>query len=315
MTDDAKKGSPAPGALVRGVRRVLRRGPVLEGQEDKPKRSLLRRAASRARGLASHIPVQASLDKALLLISDPRITQALQQSLGAMGNLSLEAAFERDPHVQLLFSYASWCDQRAGRGQIMGLVMQDALSPQGGFANLYRPLMELGAIKDPMAALSAMHPSQKLIETLEQARRGALRTLCLMGAAATQAAPPDDHLDSQDLADWLAALPLDPEFAALPDLLMGRHASPQPEAAPQSAEPSQPPLSFLPARTLPPGLRFVISSYLMFLQLYLTRNMVDALPTMMGRVREELTAQQEREDQQRREAQHGPTLEMGPDPS
>lgn len=308
MTDE-RDPKEAQGLLARGVRRALRRGPVLEGQAD-PRRSLLRRAASKARTLASQLPVQASLDKALLLISDPRVTQALQQSLGTMGNLSMEAAFASDPHVELLFSYASWCDERAGRGQIMGLLMQDALSPQGGFANLYRPLMDLGAVKDPMAALSAMHPTEKLLETLGQARRGALRTLCLMGAAATDQPPPQDHLDSPALAAYLEALPLDEGHRALPDLLMGRLGAKASAQAQPVEAPTEAPRSFLPARTLPPGLRFVISSYLMFLQLYLTRNMVDALPTMMGRVREELASQQQREAEQLHEQEHGPTLEM-----
>ncbi len=292
MTDKNDK----PGSLLsRAVRRAqgLKKSPsepVLE--VGSRRRKLARKVASKARQAVQRIPVQAATDSALRMISDPRVTQVLQAGLRSAGNVGMEATFAREPDARLLFEYASWCDEEAGRGQIMGLLMQDAMSPQGGFFQLYRPLMDLGAVSDPLAALAAGLPGRGVTETLVNAQLGALRTLCTMGAVATKV-PAPDALDSlEELAVFFADLELPSRFSGIADLALGLSPSPPPSTngnveAPTSESDAKKPAGAL-VRSLPPGLRFVMGPYLLFLQFYLTRNMVDALPNVMSKVREEL---------------------------
>jgi hypothetical protein len=310
--DDARD----PGWIARAARKLRSpRGPDLDGDAPGLARRLLRRAADQVTRRADP---QAALDRALHLISDPRVASALQQSLSALGNRGMEAAFTQQPHARLLFDFAEWCDQRASRGAVMGALMRDTLSPEGAFYHLYQPLMALGAVKDPLAALAAQPPEARLLEALHEAQRGALRTLCALAALALPDAPASPHdADAEALAAHFAALPLPPRFLVLGELALGRGAdqgedasAPTPSQAPSPAPTGALARAqrWLPARALPPGLRFVIGPWLWFLQLYLTRNMVDALPEMMGRVRDELAQEQARADHEA----DGPTIEMGP---
>lgn len=240
----------------------------------------------RIEGLAARLPARELSARALRALSDPRAVEALRLGLVQLGNAGMSLGFAAEPDARRLFEFAQWCEERAGRGAVMALVLEDATTPRGGFYQLYGPLVgsNLGQGLDPWAALSSQLPSDRLSEALEAAQVGVARLLCAMAAAALDEPPPPDDENLAALVARFDGLEIPARFSDLVAKVEGLAPCPP---APASAG------AALVARArltggLSPGGRFVLGPYLLFLQSYLARSVVDALPTFMERVREEL---------------------------
>ncbi len=312
-----------PGALARARGRLTRltARPARLLDRAPGARALLERAADKTRQLADRLPIQQAAEAALMALTDPRTAQLLQAGMTAMGNVGMEATFRRDPQARLLFEFADWCADAAGREAVMLIIMQDALSPHGGFHQLASPILSLGA-SDPLSAFAATASHANVPgRTLNLAHAGMLRTLCAMADLACDQPPPPRHATPPALASHLRDSQIPERFKPLALMALGEEApASTPNAAPEgrpdpgSEHPQAPsdgapsrgssaasealerPRSLLPALSLSPAHRFLLGPYLVFLQTWLTRNMVDALPAFMARIRQTAEAELRRDD-------------------
>lgn len=270
----------------------------------------LKRLGARARALAPAETVKRSVEATLKAATAPRAVETVRTGLTTLGNASMAIIFRGEPDAQRLFELADWCGERSGRGAIMAILLQDALSPQGAFFQIAGPLVQFGpngqSVQIQWASVGTQWPQMR--DALDRAQHGALRTLSAMVAAATETEPPEEDADAERLASFIQRADIPERFKSLPDKVLGRAASPskhdcephdghKPAArAPQPGDTSKnatglaPWRSAMPTLSLSPGHRFVLGPYLLFLQTMMTRNMVDALPTMAEKIRDELTS-------------------------
>jgi len=282
-------------------------------------RSLLRKVADKASEQLQSLPIDEAADKFMRALSDPRTVAMVQRTMSTVGGRGMEAAFKREPHARLLFDFAEWCEQQSDRGDVMGVLIHDTLMPDGAFAQISRPIQDLGLQDDPLRAFLATPPTDSLIEVFRSAQLGLLQTLCRMAALGTGVEPPDAKAPLHTLVSFFKDSGIPEEFKVLADLALGHGESP---STPSGGDAAVPPVEearttalarvkrMLPVRSLPPGFRFLVGTYLVFLHSYLSRNMVDAYPRVMEKVREEMDGQQAAADATGAEA--GEVLDMTP---
>lgn len=329
----ARGAAPAPsGGLLRRAgrrlsQRLARRSDVRPPDRDAgAPRGLRKRIVSgvgrRLKQAASRLPIDRSLDAVVDMLSDPRTVATVQGWMTTLGSAGLEAAFQQEPAARLMFDFAQWCEGRIGRGHVMAVLMQDALAPTGALGQLTRTWgAAVGAGQDgrnPLEVLLTRPPTELLLEALDGAQRGMLTTLCALACAASDrpAPPPDAPLDV--LADTFQACDIPDVYKPLADFALGRRADLErrPEARPEGAPEDTlgedaDEVGGLPTLRRGAELRFVLIAYLVFVETYLVRNLVDALPTLMGRVRQE--RDRAREDQAaRRDEETGSVWDQEP---
>lgn len=338
--EDAEVVDPNAGTLARAAQRArslarsIRRNPDVEMQANRA-RSLLQRVASRASDAIKQLPVDTASEKLVLALSDPRTVQVVQRVMKAAGSASIQAGFRKEPHAKLLFEFAEWCETQTDRGDVMALLLQDAFTKDGAFAQLSKPMMELG-VDDPLRAFLATPPTESLIAVFHSAQQGLILTLCRLAALGLHEEPPAPETPRAEQVAWFRASAIPERFKLLMDLALGEEAptpAPEPDATPAAPEEAAAAgegegngssggvasaaleriRSALPVRSFPPGFRFLVGTYLVFLHTYLSRNMVDAFPKVMEQVREEVGKEQDARDLRERAAR-GEVLEMDPKP-
>ncbi len=325
-SQDKRASSAKPGLLGRLGRRLRGDGALersAKGKRRSKLRALARRGIDNTRAALERADPKASIDALLRTMTDPRAVRLAQLGMGTLGNASMEAIFTREPDARLLFEYAQWCESQSDRGHIMAVVMHDALSPQGAFNQLAGPLISMGTGGDVRVFWTSRPRTRDMTDTLERARTGLLRTLASMAAAATNHPAPEPDTSSQELERWLRQSDIPPRFQTLVDRVTDTptpHTEPTPstqrgsETSTQDTTPPQTTAlgrtaNLLPALSLPPSHRFILGPYLLFLQSYLTRNMVDALPNLASKIRQEL------DPQESDPAAANPPAEPNPDPT
>ncbi len=334
--EDAEVVDPHAGTLARAAQRArslarsIRRNPDVEMQANRA-RSLLQRVASRASDAIKQLPVDTASEKLVLALSDPRTVQVVQRVMKAAGSASIQAGFRKEPQARLLFEFAEWCEAQTDRGDVMALLLQDAFTKDGAFAQLSKPMMELG-VEDPLRAFLATPPTESLIAVFHSAQQGLILTLCRLAALGLHEEPPAPETPRAEQVAWFRASAIPERFKGLMALALGEEAPPEPRAdAPETAAEAEAApgegaggggvasaaleriRSALPVRSFPPGFRFLVGTYLVFLHTYLSRNMVDAFPKVMEQVREEVGKEQDARDLRERAAR-GEVLEMDPKP-
>ena len=260
----------------------------------------LRGAAAKARQIAQLLPTDAATDKILTALSDRRTTRLVHAGLGIVGNVGLKTMFRAEPDARLLFDLADWCGEQAGRGPVMLVLLEDAMQPTGAFYLLSRTLPRL-PIADPRMLWGGAAPSGGVLATLRDAQKGMLLTLSKLVATALEQPPPDPSAQIEDVASRLRSPEIPARFFRIADLAMGvegakEDASASDGSIPQEPTEARPQLlpvlarvrNLLPVKALPPGIRFMLGPYLVFLQAYLGRNLVDSLPRFLALVREQV---------------------------
>ena len=278
----------------RGLSRVLRKARDAAGDVEMSTRprALVRRLGERVRGaLPTSASVARSLEALAHTLSDPRAVKQVHRLMSTLGQAGFEAAFRQEPYARLMFELAEWCGEQSSRGHVMAILMADATQPGGAVAQLTTTLFsgvagEGGLPANPLAALMSEPPGERLDRALTTVQRSLMRTLCQLVTSATDAPEPDPDAALHELVATFRAADLPERFATIPDFVLGLDVAdaPPPEEAGESP-------GALTTHRPATQLRRVVTAYLLFVETYLVRNMVDALPSVMERVREEMEGQ------------------------
>lgn len=283
MDDQDTSNSPTPRPDDR--RRSL--GPV---------RSLARRGRRRVSNA-----VRARLDDAAEILrrqmldwmSSPDQVKALQQGLVRLTGWTLSKGFQADPNAELLFHFVDWLEKRHGRPQVMAILMRSEMLRDPTFIDA---LLYLSRSLSPWTTEVEEPWDQHRVERFkERAAHKLLDLLVALVALESDRSPPRSPISSQaDVAErveYFEAAPLPARFTRLAamtqgDLLLRRDTTSRSRKWAQKAlkRVGPAPKDSALAKFIPglgdETLHFLVFSTTFFLQSYLLRNLVEALPEL-----------------------------------
>ncbi len=263
-------------------------------------RRFARRGGGRLRqALRSRVDDAAALlqEQVLDFLSSPEQVKALQITLANIADWTLRRGFRFDPNAELLFDFVNWLEQRHGRRRLTQLLFR---SPIFRDPLLLEALAHLSELLTPFSTPDDSRPRWDA-ERLEQfkTRTGDRLLGLLVELAALEA---DEPLRSESRDDRLAyfeSAPIPPRFTRLAAMTQGRllmtRETPSGSGRgirkiidrlrPSSSTPSDL-VRFIPGAG-DETLHFLVFSTTFFLQSYLLRNLIEALPDIAAEVQDE----------------------------
>lgn len=263
-------------------------------------RHLARRGGRRLRG-ALRERVDEVTDRlrqrVVRLLGSPQQVRSLQKVLANMANWTLRRGFRADPNAELLFEFVDWLDDRHDRRRITSIL-------------LHSPLLRDPALIDALAHLSDIvtpwetpaSDSHWDVSRLERFKRRTgdrlLSVLVELAALEHDTDPPAGNVDER--IAYFEQAPIPERFGRLAAMTQGRLLMTRrlpsrrlqtakglvdrlrPHRAERSAM-----VPFLPG-TGDERLQFLVLSTTFFIQSYLLRNLIEALPEIAAELHEKL---------------------------
>lgn len=265
----------------------------------------VRRIAKRGRGrLAEAIRSRADdarevLRKKLLeFLSSPEQVESLQRALARIGGWSMKRGFDADPNAELLFSFVDWLEQRHGRPAIASILFDSSLVRDPSFVEA---IAHLGRALSPAPVHSDddIWDAERVERFKDRAGQRLLELLVQLAALERQQSPPQT---TEDRIVYFESAPIPDRFKRLATMTQGRDLIDRPrprrriEWAKKAkklvdrlrSDPSEP----TEMRRFVPGvgdetLHFLVFSTGFFLQSYILRGMVEALPSVAADIAEQ----------------------------
>lgn len=282
-------GDDGDNLLVRGLRRTRDTGRRWAGP--------LARPASWARETADRLVVQrleADLERLVLSLTDPENAQRLQSGLAQVAQLAMQMGFAADPHSARLYELVAWLETEHGRMPVLQRVAAHVAATEATLLGAFGALVgDLGAASGPGAMEDA---AQRMHAMRDDAASDLLDLLCALASLVTGEEPPRGSAEDRVLFYEQAGLP--EAFRPLAAMALGAPGAFESPAKREEtswrrrlpgARRDKPPQQtgtglarFVPSLD-DPHLRFLTLSHLFFLQAYLTRNLVEALPELLQR--------------------------------
>ncbi len=237
------------------------------------------------------------LEQALDLLSSPEHVEALQHSLANIAGWTLRRGFKSDPNAELLFEFVDWLEQRHPRQTITAIILRSPMLRDTAFLDA---LAHLSQSINPFDASTTT--SKWSVENLARFKvRAGNRLLDLLvelAALECDAPPPDGP--PKDKIDYFEQSPIPVRFLRLAGMTRGHQL-----LTPQSPSRRRRLLKSITDRLRPwrssdsaiakfvPGLgdetlHFLVFSTTFFLQSYLLRNLIEALPDIAADLRLQL---------------------------
>ncbi len=241
-------------------------------------------------------------EQLLDLLSTPERVETLQRSLATIGGWAMRRGFHADPNAELLFHFVDWLEERHGRQKISAIVFRSSLVRDPAFVEA---IAHLATALGP-ASLRDEGPGWDLdrIEGFKD-RAGDRLLDFLVQLAALEADEPPPQGSTLARIDYFESVPIPKRFQRLArmtrgdDLLEKQHTPSRRQKLlegitdrlrPDSEDDSSAAL----ARFIPgvgdETLHFLVFSTTFFLQSYLLRGIVDALPDLASEVTEQARA-------------------------
>lgn len=280
-------------ALMRGVRRAVettRRG---SGRLSRP--------ASWVRQKADHLIVQRlqeQVDKWLSSLAEPENARRLQSALAHVAQFGMELGFLADPHAAELYGLVAWLEARHGRSPVLREVGEHAAATE---AKLWEALESILGDDEQHGPAAMEEAARRMHELRDVAAIDLLELLCRLAALESGEELPAESVEA--LVAFYEEADLPEEFSALAAMAAGLpgafEAVPEPkessrfarlrgkkrrEDAGEKKGEERGLERFVPSFD-DPHLRFLTLSHLFFLQSYLTRNLVEALPELLAEAR------------------------------
>lgn len=275
---DQKDASSGPGELEKKSPRPLDLALRIAGRGRREITGLLRTTAEVAtdrlrQGLTS-------------LLSDPDAVESMQMALATMASWTIKQGFRADPNAELLFEFVSWLEERHGRARIsMILVTSDFLQDSSfleGLAQLSRLVSPL-----PLPQQDASWSPEEISRFKDQGGRRLLALLVKLVALEHPEPPPPGPEEAH--LRYFQAAPIPERFHRLGPMSQGLHLTPRrptasrvTRAVTSRLRPDAPGTDLIPYS--PPRqdslLHFLVFSTTFFLQSYLLRSLVEALPSI-----------------------------------
>ena len=231
-------------------------------------------------------------------LATPENVQTLQRSLATIGGWAMSRGFRSDPNAELLFHFVDWLEERHGRPTIAGILFSSELVRDPA---LLEAIAHLATALGP-GAFHSEGPGWDLdrVERFkERAGTRLLDFLTRLASLETDAPPPEGAVE--DRIHYFESAPIPERFERLArmtrgeDLLEKHNPSRRQrllERVAHRLRPDRDDDSTTALARFIPGvgdetLHFLVFSTTFFLQSYLLRGIVDALPDLA----EDLTEQ------------------------
>jgi hypothetical protein len=233
--------------------------------------------------------VEERIDRWLHALAEPENARRLQSVLAHVAQFGMELGFRADPHAAQLYEFVAWLEERHGRPPVLRRVAEHAATLE---ATILRALESIYA--EPHDTIAREEAARLMHEVRDVAASDLLDLLCGLAALETGEEPPTGSVEARVAFFEEADLP--EEFRALGVMAAGNpgafEAAPPsvPERASGEERDEAGPAErsgltrFVPSFD-DPHLRFLTVSHLFFLQSYLTRNLVEALPELLEEAR------------------------------
>lgn len=290
MTDRDDDNLPAPIRLPRRAVGRLRR--IARGGG--------RRLADALRSRADDVE---ELLRAQLLdfLSTPENVETLQRSLATIGGWAIDRGFHADPNAELLFHFTDWLEERHDRATIAAIVFRSELVRDPTFVEA---IAHLATALGP-AARHTDGPGWDLDRIERFKERAGDRLLdFLVQLAALEADTPPPQRSADARIDYFESAPIPQRFQRLARMTRGddliektppsrRHkllARITDRLRPDTDDDHSTALArFIPG-TGDETLHFLVFSTTFFLQSYLLRGLIDALPELADDLTEQARA-------------------------
>lgn len=267
--------------LPRGVKRALASTQRLRKPLGRPT-ALVRRAGD------SLILQRLEEDVGRLLraLTEPENAQRLQTGLAHLAQFAMETGFVADPQAGQLYKLVAWLEEEHGRAPVLQRVAAHVAATEARLVGALGSLV--GAAGGPVTPEDV---ARRMHEMREVASSDLLDLLCGLAAIEAGEEPPVGSVDER--VAFFEGVMLPDEFGPLAAMAVGRpgafDAVEKPKKTsllrrvrgkPREDEPQRGLARFVPSLD-DPHLRFLTLSHLFFLQSYLTRNLVEALPDLL----------------------------------
>ena len=237
------------------------------------------------------------LDQAFELLSSPQHVESLQRSLANIAGWTLRRGFDADPNAELLFEFVDWLEQRHSRQAITTIILRSSLLRDTAFLDALAHLSQ--AINPFDEAVSHSPWSAEAVDRFKlQAGERLLDLLVELVALECDGDPPDDGM--QPKVDYFEEAPIPVRFIRLAGMTRGHHLIKRrsPSRSPgivislidrlRSSRPAPSGLTKFVPGLGDETLHFLVFSTTFFLQSYLLRNLIEALPDIADELRLQL---------------------------
>lgn len=239
--------------------------------------------------------LQEQIERWLLAVAEPDNARRLQSALAHVAQLGMELGFRADPDAERLYELVAWLEERHGRLPVLQRVGEHMSATEATFLRALESIVaDLGQVPTSEASQEA---ARQMHEMRDVAAAQLLDLLCGLAALESGEEPPTDSSEAgvlfyeatelpdafRDLAARAAGLP--GAFHAVrderePSLLQRLRGKERDEDVSAESGGRRGLTKFVPSFD-DPHLRFLTLSHLFFLQSYLTRNLVEALPELL----------------------------------
>ena len=254
--------------LVRGVRRFAR--PV----------SWVRQAADRL--IVGRIEAQAN--QWLRSLIDVENARRLQSTLAHIAQFGMELGFRADPDAARLYALVAWLEERHGRPPVLCRVAEHAVSTEATFLTALESIVD--GYGEPRGSIAREEAARRMHQIRDVAAGELLGLLCALAELECGEESPTVSVEARVAFYAEAGLP--DEFRSLGAMAAGIPGAFDPARegrVPLDEERLEDDGLGALTRFVPsfddPHLRFLTLSHLFFLQSYLTRNLVEALPELL----------------------------------
>lgn len=267
----------------------------LERTKDRPSTLGLRRFLRRRRDglqealLASVSTLERHVQTQIQeLLSSREHLESLQDGLVKISSWTMTRSFEADRNAELLFRFADWIEKRQGRPKVMAMILATPLLRDPAFLEaITQSARHLQAFLLPDEERSQLWDADTLSAFKDRAGDRFLDLL--VNLASLEATPPPPAASRQARLAYFKAAPIPEEFKVLAEMTQGIGLVQDSKSAGVinrvkrrlglEDQSSQALTAYIPGAN-DPHLRFLVFSTTLFLQTYLLRNLVEALPTL-----------------------------------
>lgn len=234
---------------------------------------------------------EAFRDQLLDLLSSPEQVERLQQALVTISGWAMVRGFRADPNAELLFDFVDWIEERHGRHQVALRLVQSPLLQDPAFvealAHLTRSMTPFG--ETGFGDTDDDHQwSAKRLDAFKAKTGRRLLDLLVEFAALEASAPPPAGMTAR--IEYFEEAPIPLRFTRLAamtqgDKLLRRPAQKRSALARRVLAKMPSGISDNSLAPFVPGvgdqtLHFLVFSTSFFLQTYLLRNLIEALPEL-----------------------------------
>ena len=290
MDDQDASDSPTPGdsdrpTAIARVRQIAHRG----------RRKVAHSLRSRLESVGEKVSAQL-----VDLMASPRQVEALQKSLVRITGWTLRRGFQADPNAELLFEFIEWLEKRHSREKITTILLHSQWLRDPAFVDA---LVHLSRLLSPFETDIEEQWSESRLEAFKtRAGRRLLELLVDLAALEQDVAPSPSSTVTEQIA-FFRSPPIPDHFHRLADMTQGRHLLTRTRTSERRklAKKVARRLGVLrpnDSNLIPfiPGigdetLHFLVFSTTFFLQSYLVRNLVEALPELADEFSENLKEQ------------------------